>query len=209
LATELKLSYRAFFLAVAASYKGEGALSGAIRGLACALEEGRGPKLEGLKRRALELSGAGYVVVVLDCLGLPELYWLYAKLRSLGFEVLAHAYVNPTGRTSGFLREFEELSMRGVARLLGGSKGASLDRAVHGELGEPASLEALADKAERLLKLAVEGWVDQLSRAREPFFVVSDHGYDFAQVGEKWYLVHGRDPNLLSKLAPLLAARRR
>jgi hypothetical protein len=80
---------------------------------------------------------------------------------------------------------------------------------VHGELGEPASLEALADKAERLLKLAVEGWVDQLSRAREPFFVVSDHGYDFAQVGEKWYLVHGRDPNLLSKLAPLLAARRR
>jgi len=71
-------------------------------------------------------------------------------------------------------------------------------------MSEPAILEQLARRAEARLKPVVDLWFGQLACYSAPFFVVSDHGYDFAREGEKYYLEHGRAPNVLSKFAPLL-----
>jgi len=205
LAVERNLDYRDFFLATAAAYDGGRGSSLPIRALMRALEEEAAScPLEKARRHAWQLVRAGYSAVVLDCLGLPELYWFYAQLLKRGLRLAVYGYVNATGRTAGLLEEFQRASMREVAESLGGSKSSSLDRAVHKELGEPVSLEELARRAEEHLKTVVDEWVRQLTSLAAPFFVISDHGYDFAREGEKWYLAHGRNPNVLSKLAPLL-----
>jgi hypothetical protein len=167
------------------------------------LEASPTPALEDARRYAWQLVKSGYSPLVLDCLGLPELYWFYARLRAWGARLAVYAYVNASGRTAGFLEEFRKVSVREVAKSLGGSKGSSLDRAVHEVMSEPVGLERLAHRAEAHLKPIVDRWLEQLTRSSARFFVVSDHGYDFAREGEKWYLTHGRSPNLLSKLAPL------
>lgn len=205
LAAERNFSYRDFFLATAEAYSGGRGLSLSIRALMRVLEEGCAScSLERARQYAWRLVRDGYSAVVLDCLGLPELYWFYVQLRRRGLRISVYSYINETGRTTGFLEEFQRTSMREVAESLGGSKSSSLDRAVHEKLSEPASLEDLARAASTHLKLVVDSWVAQLSSLTAPFFVISDHGYDFAREGEKWHLVHGRAPNVLSKLAPLL-----
>jgi len=209
LAVERDLDYRDFFLATAAAYDEGRGSSLPIRALVRALEEEAAScSLERARQYAWQLVGAGYSAVVLDCLGLPELYWFYAQLLKRGLRLAVYGYVNATGRTAGLLEEFQRASVREVAESLGGSKSSSLDRAVHRELGEPVSLEELARRAEEHLKPVVNGWVRQLTSLAAPFFVISDHGYDFAREGGKWYLVHGRAPNALSKLAPLLVVSR-
>jgi len=205
LATERNLDYQDFFLATAVAYSGGRDLSLSIRALMNALEEEPVDcSLEKARQYAWQLVRAGYSAVVLDCLGLPELYWFYAQFLKRGLRLAVYGYINATGRTAGLLEEFQRASIREVAESLGGSKSSSLDRAVHKELSEPTSLEELARRAREHLKPVVDGWVRQLISLAAPFFVVSDHGYDFAREGEKWYLVHGRNPNVLSKLAPLL-----
>jgi len=208
LATERRLGYRDFFLATAEAYGGGRGLSLSIRALMRELEGASAHTLEEARRYVRRLVETGYSPVVFDCLGLPELYWLYARLRAGGARLAVYAYVNKTGRTAGFLEEFQRASMLELAESLGGSKSSSLDRIVHEVLSEPASLAQLALKAEAHLKTAVDRWVEQLVRFSTPFFVVSDHGYDFARDGEKYYLVHGRELNVLSKLAPLLVVSR-
>jgi hypothetical protein len=206
LAVERNLDYRDFFLATAAAYNGGRNLSLSIRALMYALEEEPAScTLEKARQYAWQLVRAGYSAIVLDCLGLPELYWFYAQLLKRGLRLAVYGYVNASGRTSGLLEEFQRASIREVAESLGGSKSSSLDRAVHKELSEPMSLEELTRRAREHLKSVVDEWVRQLTRLATPFFVISDHGYDFAREGEKMYLVHGRNPNVLSKLAPLLA----
>jgi hypothetical protein len=197
--------YSEFFLAVARAYAGGRGLSSSIHHLIKLLERLQ-PTPELSLRSALlyveKLGAGGYAPVVVDCLGLPELYWLYAKLREAQPRALAvYAYVNETGRTSGFLEEVRKASMLQVATTLGGQKVSSLDRILHEVMSKPAQLEELARKAHTHFG----AYVEELARLLPTrAFIVSDHGYDFAREGDLWYLEHGREPNILSKLAPLV-----
>ena len=162
------------------------------------------PLLE-LSGAPAQLRGISRSVVVADCLGLAELYWIFKRLRERGLGAAVYAYVNETGKTAFFKKVFGGETMLDVTEQLGGHLFKRIDEILHARLeAAPRALGDLIREMETRFKPEAESIAHVAAELRVA--VAADHGYDIARDGELFLLSHGgrKGENALSKLAPLL-----
>jgi hypothetical protein len=158
-----------------------------------------------MRRRVEDLVRKGYKPFLVDCLGLPEVYEVYAKItRKCGaLAVSVEPYINASALTSEFKETYGSPTMLELAKALGTSLYRSTDKAVHEELGEPVGLNSLLSLAKLRLKSVAERLAEDAMRTKRAL-IISDHGYDVHHsLPDKYYLGHGRESKL-AKIAPLI-----
>jgi len=133
-----------------------------------------------------------YNVYVVDCLGLPELYWIYYYASQKYGETCidVNGYINEKALTSEFTETFEARSMLEVADMYRGHRFKPLDTAVHKKLGTPMRIEMFLDTAEAVLLRAVKRFFTPFLDGIERMLIVSDHGYDVYCEDGKYYATH-------------------
>jgi len=158
-----------------------------------------------MRRRVEGLVRKGYKPFLVDCLGLPEVYEVYAKItKGCGaLAVSVEPYINASALTSEFEETYGSPTMLELAKALGTSLYRSTDEAVHEELGEPMGLDSLLSLARLRLKSVAERLAEDAMRTKRAL-IISDHGYDVHHSPpDKYYLGHGRESKL-AKIAPLI-----
>jgi hypothetical protein len=164
-----------------------------------------------LNRRTKDLRRKGYTPLLVDCLGLPEVYEVYAKITEKcgTLAVSVEPYINALALTSEFKRAYRSQSMLDVAKAsLGTSLYKSPDKVVHEKLGEAMALDSLLSSAERTLKNIADKLAEDAVKNKMAF-IISDHGYEVYYSPpdkcppDKYYLGHGPGSRL-AKIAPLI-----
>ena len=158
-----------------------------------------------MRRRVEDLVRKSYKPFLVDCLGLPEVYEVYAKITKECGTLAVHVepYINASALTSEFEETYESPTMLELARALGTSLYRSTDKAVHEELGKPMGLDSLLSLARLRLKSLAERLAEDAVRTRKAL-IISDHGYDAYYIPpDKYYLGHGCESKL-AKIAPLI-----
>jgi len=137
-----------------------------------------------------QLRGASRSVVVVDCLGLAELYWIFKRVREGGLRVAVNIYVNEAGKTAFFKKVFGGETMLDVTEQLGGHLFKRVDEILHTRLeAAPRALGDLICEMEARFKPEAESIAHVAAERRVA--VAADHGYDIARDGELFLLSHG------------------
>ena len=157
-----------------------------------------------------QLRRAPGSAIVVDCLGLPELYWIFKLVQKRRLQLVVTAYVNADGKTLVFKRAFGRETMSDVARSVGGQLFNRIDEILHTRLEqEPRELEELIREMDMRFKPVAES-IARTVAGGGAAAVAADHGYDIVKEGNLYSLSHGgrKGVNALSRLAPLLVATR-
>jgi len=158
-----------------------------------------------MERRVSELVKKGYRPLLVDCLGLPEVYEIYKKISEKWgpLAVSVEPYVNTSALTFEFEKAYDSQTMLELAKRLGTSLHKSTDKIVHNELGKPMELDYLLKLTNSKLRRIAEGLAEDAMRLKIAF-IVSDHGYDvYFELPDKCYLKHGYESKL-ARVAPLI-----
>ena len=158
-----------------------------------------------MKRRVSELAKKGYRPLLVDCLGLPEIYEIYKRIseRCGILAVSVEPYVNTSALTDEFKKVYGSRTMLELAKRLGTILYKNIDETVHNELGKPMELNSLLELAKSKLRRIAESLADDAMRNKKAF-IASDHGYDVHfELPDKYYLRHGHKSRL-ARVAPLI-----
>jgi hypothetical protein len=167
------------------------------------------PTLE-LTNAPAQLRRAPGSAIVVDCLGLPELYWVFKLVRERCLWLAVTAYVNADGKTLIFKRAFGGETMLDVTKQLGGQLFNRIDEILHTRLEqEPRELEELIREMGMHFKPVAESIARAVADGGATA-VAADHGYDIVKEEGLYSLSHGgkKGVNALSRLAPLLVVTR-
>jgi hypothetical protein len=175
-----------------------------VRGLVDAVS--RAPdNLVDMRHQIDQLVRKGYKPFLVDCLGLPEVYEVYARIsEECGvLAPLVKPYINGLGVTQRFKEVHETSTMAELARILGTSIYKSIDKEIHGEFSKPMELNNLLDMAEAKLRSVARGLAKDALKSMKAV-IISDHGYDsYCDDLGRYHLGHG-DESRLAKIAPLI-----
>ncbi|ADV65588.1 hypothetical protein [Desulfurococcus mucosus] len=160
--------------------------------------------LDLMVNRVRELEGKGYVLLVVDCIGLPELYEIYTYVAEAvnPLSITVEAYINGKAMTYRFKYAFGEGTMLEVAKRLGASIHRYIDKTVHRDLGDPVEPDTLVELAKSRLKPLADDIARDALNSRAAI-IVADHGYDVGCRNGKCYLEHG-EAIKLAKISPLI-----
>jgi hypothetical protein len=153
----------------------------------------------------LRLVGSGYTPLLVDCLGLPEVYEVYSRVAErCGFiAVSIRPYVNGQALTRRFKDAFLSQTMAEIAGRLGAELYRAVDKTLSGELGKPRSLEELLELADARLGGMARGLAGDAVNSRKTV-IISDHGYDvYCDNTRRCRLAHG-PKGRLSRIAPVV-----
>lgn len=205
-----KVAYRDFFRAFMSIYGAPvrfetdvSFVANRLLSLAHAVD-GAVESLDLMVRRVRELEGKGYALLVVDCIGLPELYEIYAYVASASgpLSITVEGFINGVATTYRFKQAFGEGTMLEVAKRLGASVHRYIDKTVHGDLGDPVEPDVLPGLAESKLKPLADDIARDALNGRVAV-IVADHGYDVGCRNGKCYLEHGGAIKL-AKISPLV-----
>jgi hypothetical protein len=153
----------------------------------------------------LRLVGGGYTPLLVDCLGLPEVYEVYSRVaeRCGLVAVSIRPYVNNQALTRRFKDAFLSQAMAEIAEKLGAGLYKVIDKTLSGELGRPRDLEELLGLADARLGGAARGLASDAVSSRRAV-IISDHGYDvYCDSTHRCHLAHG-PKGRLSRIAPVV-----
>lgn len=186
------LGYRDFFLALVAA---RGAPVSADARLASMLRD-----LAQLAASAPARWSVPEDAVLVDGLGLAEVYAIYVELSAAGTPPFVDINVNPRGDTFGFKQRLGVQTMAQASRELGTSTlYRSTDKLIHSL--PPMPPEELASVLERELGERLRMIAEDAKKRGVP--IATDHAYDVACEGGLCWLCHGAKCPL-SRLALVL-----
>jgi hypothetical protein len=164
--------------------------------------------LSGMRLYVEHLINNGYKSIIVDCLGLPEIYEIYVKAREecrswRSLAVSIKPYINRSARTQRFKDAYRAPSMTKLAHNTGSSLHRYIDIKIHSEFSEPLEVNILLDKVDAKIKAIAEDIAKDAARSGKAF-IISDHGYDIYCTDQgTCYIEHGINSKL-AKLAPLI-----
>jgi hypothetical protein len=153
----------------------------------------------------LRLVRSGYTPLLVDCLGLPEVYEIYFRVAErCGFIAISiRPYVNSQALTKRFKDAFLSQTMAEIAERLGAELYKVIDKTLFGELGRPRNLEELLELADARLGGMARDLANDAVNPKKTV-IISDHGYDvYCDNTRRCHLAHG-PKGRLSRIAPLV-----
>lgn len=144
-------------------------------------------------------SSYRYVIVV-DCLGIPDMYALWSLAYRKGFMPIVKTFINIKAITQSFKEIFGADRMADVASSLHGLIIKRLDTLLHTDM-PPGGLTR-----ENLISILIKrmAYVSTLPLERKTM-VLSDHGYDIERFNSLYVISHGYvKGSVLAKLAPVI-----
>jgi hypothetical protein len=153
----------------------------------------------------LQLVRGGYKPLLVDCLGLPEMYEVYSRIveRCNITAISIRPYINSQALTQRFKKAFLSQTLAEIAKELGASLYKSLDAILFREFSKPMNPEELLKLADVKLGGMARGLADDAIRSVRSI-IVSDHGYDiYCENINGCRLAHG-PKGRLSRIAPVV-----
>ncbi|MEM4677408.1 MAG: hypothetical protein QXY55_05925 [Candidatus Korarchaeota archaeon] len=144
-------------------------------------------------------SSYRYVIVV-DCLGIPDMYALWSSANRKGLMPLVKTFINIKAITQSFKEKFGADTMADVASSLRGLVIKRLDTFLHTEM-PPGGLTR-----DNLIFMLVKrmAYVSTILLEKDTM-VLSDHGYDIKRSNSLYVISHGYvKESVLAKLAPVI-----
>jgi hypothetical protein len=153
----------------------------------------------------LRLVRGGYTPLLVDCLGLPEVYEVYSRVAErCGFIAISiRPYINSQALTKRFKDAFLSQTMAEIAERLGAELYKVIDKTLFGEFGKPRNLEELLELADARLGGMARGLANDAVNSKKSV-IISDHGYDvYCDNTRRCHLAHG-PKGRLSRIAPVV-----
>lgn len=153
----------------------------------------------------LQLVRGGYKPLLVDCLGLPEVYEVYSRVAErCGFIAISiRPYINSQALTKRFKDAFLSQTMAEIAERLGAELYKVIDKTLFGEFGKPRNLEELLELADARLGGMARGLANDVVNSKKSV-IISDHGYDvYCDNTRRCHLAHG-PKGRLSRIAPVV-----